>query len=549
MDNFFLRARTWASEHLARASSSLARRCLACIVIYAVLLLALVAGVTVISDTRLANAFPTMETVLNYETALEHDRFNELDTPELASCGIAIFDARGARLYASSEKVAERILSSDLEMINDYEDNQFYEVLLEDNDGSTRYRITLCGLDGESGMMDADAWCVLDEDLTVVDGDLFADRGQLTQREFDFIKGAYNARMAVERYDYTTVSGAGRTLVLVSPLVTDASFARAVAEANRLWLYAIPVAIVLTGGAAWYLVHQMKRVTLPLDRAIDAYRADGGGDGIARAKEAEKTIPVELAPVYRNFIGLMDMLRDARDGQKRIVADLSHDLKTPLAVLYGYAMAFCDGRVPEEDEQRYHRIIAEKSLAASELIDTLAAYAKMDHPDYIPHLGRRHVGELLRDIAHEATSVAEQSGCSVDVKLPNAAAEELPPILVDEQLFRRALLNLVGNACQHNPAGTQVTIFCERVPAANPRDELVRISVADTGDGIAPEIADTLFDPFVTRNTARTSNAGTGLGLAITQKCISLMSGTIYVAKPPREGFATEFVIDLPVAP
>ena len=232
-----------------------------------------------------------------------------------------------------------------------------------------------------------------------------------------------------------------------------------------------------------------------------------------------------------------------------LVTYLAHDLKTPLAVLYGYAMAFCDGRVPEEDEQRYHRIIAEKSLAASELIDTLAAYAKMDHPDYIPHLGRRHVGELLRDIAHEATSVAEQSGCSVEVKLPNTAAEELPPILVDEQLFRRALLNLVGNACQHNPAGTQVTIFCERVPAASPRDELVRISVADTGDGIAPEIADTLFDPFVTRNTARTSNAGTGLGLAITQKCISLMSGTIYVAKPPREGFATEFVIDLPVAP
>ena len=53
----------------------------------------------------------------------------------------------------------------------------------------------------------------------------------------------------------------------------------------------------------------------------------------------------------------------------------------------------------------------------------------------------------------------------------------------------------------------------------------------------------------MTRNTARTSNAGTGLGLAITQKCISLMSGTIYVAKRPREGFATEFVIDLPVAP
>lgn len=549
MDKFFLRARAWMSDHLARASNSLARRCLACIVIYAVLLLALVAGVTIISDTHLANAFPTMETVLTYEASLEHDRFNELDTPALASCGIAIFDGNGARLYASSEKVAARIHASDLEMINDYEDNQFYEVLRENKDGSTRYRITLCGLDGESGMMDADAWCVLDEDLTVVEGDLFASRGQLTQREFDFIKGAYNARMAVERYDYTTASGAARTLVLVSPLVTDASFARAVSDANSLWLYAIPLAIALTAVTAWYLVHQMQRVTLPLDRAIDAYRASGGSSGLAQTKDVEKTIPVELAPVYRNFIGLMDMLRDARDGQKRIIADLSHDLKIPLAVLYGYAMAFCDGRVPKEDEQRYHRIIAEKSLAVSELIDTLVAYAKMDHPDYIPHLERRHVDDLLRTIEHEAASVAEQSGCSVELSMPNNAAEELPPVLVDEQLFRRALLNLVGNACQHNPAGTHVAVFCERVPAANPRDALARISVADTGDGIAPEIADTLFDPFVTRNTARTSSSGTGLGLAITQKCVSLMRGTLYVAKPPREGFATEFVIDLPVAP
>lgn len=549
MDKLFLRARTWVSEYFARASSSLARRCLACIVIYAVLLLGLVAGVTVMSDTRLANAFPTMETVLTYETSLEHDRFNELDTPALASCGIAIFDGSGARLYASSEKVAARIHASDLEMINDYEDNQFYEVLREEANGSTRYRITLCGLDGESGMMDADAWCVLDEDLTVIEGDLFADRGQLTQREFDFIKGAYNARMAVERYDYATASGAARTLVLVSPLVTDVSFARAVSDANRLWLYAIPLAIALTAATAWYLVHQMQRVTLPLDRAIDAYRASGGSNGLAQAKDVEKTIPVELAPVYRNFIGLMDMLRDARDGQKRIIADLSHDLKTPLAVLYGYAMAFCGGRVPKEDEQRYHRIIAEKSLAASELIDTLVAYAKMDHPDYIPHLERRHVDDLLRTIEREAASVAEQSGCSIELKVPNNAAEELPPVPVDEQLFRRALLNLVGNACQHNPAGTHVAVFCQRVPAASSRDELVRISVADTGDGIAPEIADTLFDPFVTRNTARTSSSGTGLGLAITQKCISLMRGTLYVAKPPRDGFATEFVIDLPVAP
>ena len=282
---------------------------------------------------------------------------------------------------------------------------------------------------------------------------------------------------------------------------------------------------------------------------VDIMMPRMNGYDFIKALRRESDIPVELAPVYRNFIGLMDMLRDARDGQKRIVADLSHDLKTPLAVLYGYAMAFCDGRVPKEDEQRYHRIIAEKSLAASELIDTLAAYATMDHPDFIPHLERRHVDELLRDIEHEAASIAEQSGCSVEMKLSNTATEEVPPVLVDEQLLRRALLNLAGNACHHNPAGTQVVIFCERVSAASPRDELVRSSVADTGSGIAPEIADTLFDPFVTRNTARTSNAGTGLGLAITQKCISLMSGTIYVAKTPREGFSTEFVIDLPVAP
>ncbi len=528
---------------LVRPGSSLAMRCLGVIAVYALALVALLLGANAAVQRLFDTAFPSMDTVLAYEDDLERDRFAPLQTSEFSQCQIVVFEGDGTRLYASSDEAGERLRASYLPLISDYEEESFYEVFLEGDGAGELYRIMLCsyGEDGAwaggagEGTKTVEAWCLVDGDLSIVAGDLFAGRTALSQREFGFIKGVYDARMSVERYDYETVDGRPRTLVLAAPLVSDAAYARVVDQSGRVVLVVVPVALAVTALAAWVIARMVRRAARPLDRAIDAYRS---GAPMPR----DVSVPSELARTYDNFTDLMDELDDARRERQRIVADVSHDLKTPLTVIRGYAQAFCDGRVPPERADAYHRAIAERAVAASDLIDTLLSYAKMEHPEYEPALEPVDVAELVRDVARGAQAAVEQAGCALEVEAP-AAGSGGAVALVDVQLFRRALLNLIDNAWKHNGAGVRIRVSCS---ADGERGRAV-VRVADTGRGFPPELASRAFESFVTENVARTADGGTGLGLSIARRAVELMGGSIRLEEGPEAPWSTVLTIELPL--
>lgn len=527
---------------LARARRSLALRCLGCLFVYALALSVMIAGIGAASDAVFDGAFPSMLTVLEQEDALLQDDFGALSTRRLSRCHLAIFDGAGRRLYASSETAAG-LRASDLAVIDNFGESSFYEVFLEED---SSYRIMRCGYDGGDGLAKVvEAWCVLDEDLRIVEGDLFPGREALTPREFDFIKGAYDARMSVTRWDYETEGGDPRTLVLATPLVSDAGYERVADEAARLWLLAVPGALVATALCALAVAWQVRRASRPLDRAISACR-EGGGDAPAPLAPADEAgVPVELVPIYEGFSDLMGRLRAARDDRQRLIADVSHDLKTPLTVIRGFSQALCEGRVPAGREGAYLRAIHEKSLVASELLDALSAYARMEHPEYRPTLVREDVCALVAAAAEEALPQAERAGCELEVEVaPGEGCEAM----VEPGLFRRMVLNLVENACAHNPGGTRVRVCCGRAQAED-GSPVVAISVTDTGAGLPPEIAARAFEPFVTGDAARPSGGGTGLGLAIVRRAAELMGGTARVEGRPAPPWVTEFVVELPLAP
>lgn len=130
----------------------------------------------------------------------------------------------------------------------------------------------------------------------------------------------------------------------------------------------------------------------------------------------------------------------------------------------------------------------------------------------------------------------ETAGLRPAPDLPGQAV----PCEADPRLLRRLLDNLTGNAIRYAPPGT--TLFV----ALRAAGEQVSLSIGDNGAGIPPAIRETLFDPFVTGNAARTTGSGTGLGMAIVQRIVRLHHGAIRLADPPREGWKTEFVITLP---
>ena len=518
-------------EPLKRLASSLTFRCLACIIGYAAAIALIASGMSSWSARLFEDAFPSMDSVLAHYDELAGDRFEALGATEFKNCQIIVYDRFGTTLYASSPGIAEKIGAKDVSIINDYEDGSFYEVFLDQSSSGGTYRILRCTRSSENAEKRILGSCLLDENLNVVEGDLFGGRTLLTEREFNLIKGLYEKGMTIERCDYVTDDGQQRTLVLIAPIVTDATYQQVVEQAGRLWLLAAPAAVGATAAAVLYLARAVRRGVAPLDRAITARKRGA----VAPAAE---NVPAELRPTLENFNELMQRLDDAKREQQRIVADISHDLKTPLTVIRGYAQAFCDGRVPPERELACHRAISERAVAASNLLDELFSYTKVNHPEFSPSFERADLCEHVRLAAIAATPNVESAGCTIDVELP----EDAVPAQLDTQLFQRALLNLIDNACQHNDAGTRICLSCAG------RGGTARLSVADTGSGFDPEIAAHAFEPFVTENAERAAGKGTGLGLAIVQRVAELHGGSVQLACRPRAPFAAEVVITLPTA-
>lgn len=514
--------------------SSLAFRCMAVVLIYAILIMGLFSAVGYFADFRLSSAFPSIDALEGSGDALENDSFSELRSSVPASAQMAIFDQDGNRLYASDDDIAKSIDASDLAIINgSEEDRVFYEVLQRsDAQHGTVYEINLCSMSGTGTSKIVLSSCVCKLDGTIIEGDLFAGRESLSARDLSLINGEFSANKSIEKYEYVTADNQPRTLVFISSNVSESTYEELIGQNGIIWLSSIPVAIVLTAISAAVLVRIIRRAAKPLDAAITACKE--GGENPDRAHR----VPTELVPTYDNFIELMDELEAAQNDKQRIVADISHDLKTPLTVIRGYAQAFEDGRVPPEKAEEYLRAIKEKSDEAAGLIDSLFLYAKTNHPSYNPQLSRVDVCEVVRRIAIEMLSTIEQSSCRLDVSIPDN------PIWVnaDSSLLARVFGNLINNACVHNPDGVTVRLTCDHTES-----EAV-IAVADDGTGIPESLRDQVFEPFVTSNDARESGKGTGLGLSVAKRFVDLQGGTIGVSPQPETGFKTEIVVTLPLA-
>lgn len=511
--------------------ASLTFRCTACLALYAAALILLFSTVNMMTESKLNEAFPTMDVVIKHEDALADDRFDELSRTVPKSCDLLVFSQGGERLYASSAAAAERVTAADLPIISSSSDDHlFYEVLeREDALGQPVYEILLCAHDGNSLAKTVRAWAICTEDGDIVDGTLFPDRASLTERELSLIRGVYGERKTIQKHEYETSGGEGRTVVLISPVVSETTYDAIVAQAKNTWLWAIPVVLIATVAAVAALAFIVRRAVRPLDQAIDARKHPGSAQG------EQAPLPIELAPTYDNFIDLMDQLDNAQEEKQRIIADVSHDLKTPLTVISGYTQAFEDGRVPDDKRDEYLHAIHERAQAATQLIEELFTYAKSEHPSFQPVLADCDVHEQLRQLLVRRQPDIEHAGDELEVDIP----EEPFTMQLDWDLMGRAVNNLITNACKHNPSGTHIRVSCTHDAST------MGIAVSDTGTGIPDELKETAFEPFVTSNDSRSLGEGTGLGLSIVRSCAIAHGGVARFAETAAP-YKTSIVIEIP---
>jgi two-component system heavy metal sensor histidine kinase CusS len=233
---------------------------------------------------------------------------------------------------------------------------------------------------------------------------------------------------------------------------------------------------------------------------------------------------------------MLDRLEDSFDRLSRFSADLAHELRTPVTNLRGEVeVALGKPRSPEE----YREVLGsclEETVRLAGIIDSLLFLARAESAGAQIRRERVDVGRELSVVCDFYEAAASERGVSLHIAPRGEVAAD-----VDRTLLQRALGNLVENSLAHTPAGGSVTLSAER------REAAVRIDVADTGSGIAPEHLPRLFDRFYRVDHSRSAGkGGTGLGLAIVKSIAELHGGLARVESVPGQG--TRVVLLLPGA-
>lgn len=383
-------------------------------------------------------------------------------------------------------------------------------------------------------------YLVLDEDYRVLDGIWRGNRERLTPREFDVLCQRILNHYTVTKYTFENKkSGSIYTMLLFSYVATEEEIEH---EYNLLYYVIMIFALAyfaIAGCNIWWTYRNVDQPLKILDEVINHYEMGG-------IPEVEYQGHKEFVKLFDSFSEMAYRLTKSEQTRQQLekersqmVANISHDLKTPITVIAGYSKAICDNLIPDSEKQMYFESIYQKSSHLAELINTFAEYSKLEHPEFQLNLKTMDLSEVLRQYLAELYGELEIEGFSLEADIP-----ERPVYCeLDEFSFMRILENILENSIRYNAAGT--CIFAQlQVDDQNRRAVL---SLGDNGRGIPEKYREHIFDPFVVGDDARGSGQGSGLGLAVVKKLVVEHGGCVELNAHPPKGISTQFVIRLPM--
>lgn len=345
--------------------------------------------------------------------------------------------------------------------------------------------------------------------------------------------------------DGTTISGRRRGLVwAASPVATRTGGAFVVVLTRSADRPRPPIGWFLVGGAVALGVGAAvagalsANLTRPLRQANAATQRIAQGDLTARLPEPPPTADDEVAELARSINSMAAALEHSRGLERQFLLSVSHDLRTPLTSIRGYAEAITDGTAPVPAEAA--RVIGQEANRLGRLVADLLDLARLDAdgfrfaPQVVP------VGEVADEVGEGFRPTAESAG----IELVVAASVDGTEARVDPDRLAQALANLVENGLKF--ASSRVAI--DAGPAAGGRVEL---TVVDDGPGIAPGDLELIFDRlYVADRRPGRGPGGSGLGLAIVRELVVAMGGTVRATSPAfPDGSGARFTISLPAAP
>nr|WP_299342613.1 HAMP domain-containing sensor histidine kinase [Allomuricauda sp.] len=285
--------------------------------------------------------------------------------------------------------------------------------------------------------------------------------------------------------------------------------------------------------AIWYLTRSLRRI-------IYAAKRFQQGDLHYRIENAEKTDLSNVATTYNHMADTIlediEKLKSVEQLRRELIANISHDLRTPLSVIQGYieTLHMKDSKLSSKERKDYLKTISRSSERLSKLISQLFEYSKLESNQIQPEKEPFLISELANDIHRNYSLLAEKK--KIDLKL--SMSENIPLVFADISLVERAIQNLMDNALKFTPEGGEVIVKIET------EGEHVEVTIQDSGPGIKPENQALIFERYRQTKVGQ-QKEGSGLGLAIVKKILEIHDAKIKVFSKPEEG--TAFSFSLPV--
>ena len=282
------------------------------------------------------------------------------------------------------------------------------------------------------------------------------------------------------------------------------------------------------------LTRRLRRLT----RAVENFQHAGFNGALPRGRgrgDEIDRLTLSFNAMAERIATQVQRLQDTDTQRRELVANVSHDLRTPLASLQGYLETLrLKGEGLSGAERMHHLEVAHRHCEhLGRLVEELFDLARLDANEVQPVLEPFSLPELVQDVVHKFELCARQH----DVALLARYDETLPFVVGDIALIERVMDNLLENALRHTPAGGTVTV------AIQPVGEAVAVQIIDTGSGIASDDLPFIFERFYQSDKMRT-RGGAGLGLAIARRIVELHGRTIRADSTLGRG--TTFAFDLP---
>jgi len=282
------------------------------------------------------------------------------------------------------------------------------------------------------------------------------------------------------------------------------------------------------------------KITGPLRKLCDGTRLLREGDYSARVDLRLKNEFAELQNTFNGMAARIERetaLREkSENDRRRLILDISHDLKNPMSSIQGYAeMCMNKPDMTERERGEYLQVVRQNSRRANRLLTELFELSQMDSPDFSIKPVKTDLCEYLRQVCGGLVPQLEHAGFRYEFDIP----EESVFAPLDADRFGRIIQNLSDNAMRHNPWGTTVAL------SLTVQNQHAVIDFHDDGIGIPAHLAEDIFKPFVRADNSRNSQTGgSGLGLSIAKKIAQAHGGDLTLHADGNQGSA--FRITLP---